>query len=183
MNIETIYTSKLNDDAIAKASINLPSGQLVFGTYSIKDGKLLNKKVTPGSYDVSAFWIEEEHMDSLNASVGLNMVVIDFNDNAIVTWEEVTDVEGNELADLDCFEFLVYDQSNIDSLENSEKEVKSIKEICYSDGMAELKGGNAVNIYIGEDSVSNKVYWALDAENNPVKLVFYFDYGYGSDEE
>lgn len=172
INIAEIYQSKLKTKP-QETTVNFPTGEIsLFESMNVANAGILNKTVPPGRYKVDIYYLPENRLADLEASptVGVDAVIVNFNDNKITSWEEITDSNidfGNMI------DFVIADHTSLNKIEN---EVPDVLEDCYTDGFGTCSEEYALVVYVGEIALEHKFYWALDEKANPVKLAGVFRY-------
>jgi len=192
--INKVYMNMLkNKKAEGKSiDIKLPTGELFFiNPLNVADEInkdvlakcTLNKKVPPGTYKIDTYYYEDSEDDyEVSPTSLLNFIVININDEIIESWEEISEKNygyPNPISNVnELVSFLITDKSCIKKLKPDV--IDAITDYCSGDGIGVYDKDTAIVFYIGEVAVENRFYWALNKNNQPIKLVGYFRY---SDQE
>ena len=179
INISEFYQNKLKTKS-QKTTVNFSTGNIsLFESMNINDAGILNKIVPPGIYKIDIYYLPKNRLKDLEASptVGIEAVVVNFNDNNIISWEEVT---GSKIDLGNMIDFVIADHPSLDQIKD---EISDVLEDCYTEGFETCRKELALVVYVGEVAIEHKFYWALDADGNPVKLVGAFRYPDYSSED
>lgn len=176
LDLTAIHADKISQPS-TQVKIHVPSGVIALfepGADSVVYE--LDKRIPPGEYALNIYYLKDELMEKIEAqpTLGINYLELNISEQQICYWVEAKNVHDEPPIDPEvAIGFVITDR---DALKQISSIIPSAVEQSYTEGVESIGKDSGWAIYLGEIALEQRFYWALDKDQNPVKLTGYFRY-------